>query len=74
VNDTHPDALRVQIDLLRRAGPVRRSEIALRLSDEVIARSRRALEGQPDARLRWVELWYGVDLAQRVRDYLAKRP
>jgi hypothetical protein len=74
VNDTHPDALRVQIDLLRRAGPVQRSAIALRLSDEVIARSRRVLEGQSgDARLRWVELWYGADLAQRVRDYLERR-
>ncbi len=77
VNDTHPEAARVQIDLLRRAGPVRRSAMALRLSDEVVARSRRALaaQGRPgDARLRWVELWYGPDLAQRIRDYLAKRP
>lgn len=74
VDDTHPEAARVQIELLRRAGPVRRSSIALRLSSEVVARSRRALEGQPgDARLRWVELWYGADLAQRVREYLAKR-
>ncbi|MGH7435674.1 MAG: hypothetical protein ACRENE_08365 [Polyangiaceae bacterium] len=74
MEDTHPDATRVQIALLRRAGPARRSALAMRLSDEVIARSRRALEGQPgDARLRWVELWYGPDLARRVRDYLAKR-
>jgi hypothetical protein len=74
VNDTHPDAARAQLDLLRKAGPERRSALALRLSSEVVARSRRALEGQPgDARLRWVELWYGPELARRVRDYLAKR-
>jgi hypothetical protein len=74
VDDTHPDAARAQIELLRQAGATRRSAIALRLSSEVVARSRRALEGQPgDARLRWVELWYGADLARRVRDYLAKR-
>lgn len=68
MNDTRPQAQAVQIELLRRAGATRRSEIALRLSDDVIARSRRALQEQmpgateTEVRLRWVELWYGRDV------------
>jgi hypothetical protein len=79
VNDTHPAAEAVQIELLRRAGATRRSGIALRLSQEVVERSRRALRArmpaasESDVRLRWVELWYGADLAARIRLYLAAR-
>jgi hypothetical protein len=43
VNDTHPSADPVQLDLLRRAGITKRASIALRLSQDVVARSRRAL-------------------------------
>jgi hypothetical protein len=69
----------VQIELLRKAGATRRSELALRLSDDVVARSRRALQEQmqgaseEEVRLRWVELWYGRELANRVRAHLAAR-
>jgi hypothetical protein len=54
--------------------------MALRLSDDVVRRSRRALAermpGAPDeeVRLRWVELWYGAELARRLRDYLESMP
>ena len=79
MNDTHPAAAAVQIELLRRAGVTRRASTALRLSQEVVERSRRALrERMPgaseiDVRLRWVELWYGAELAARIRSYLASR-
>lgn len=76
MNDTHPAADAVQLDLLRRAGITKRASIALRLSQDVVARSRRALaETMPGAtelevKLRWVQLWYGDELAGQVRRYL----
>jgi hypothetical protein len=53
--------------------------MALRLSDEVVARSRRALAAQMpgaselEVKLRWVELFYGKDLAQRIGTRLGSR-
>jgi hypothetical protein len=79
VNDTHPSAEAVQHELLRRAGTAARAKIALRLSDDVIRRSRRALAARMpgatdlEVKLRWVELWYGDELAGRVRRCLRDR-
>jgi len=78
MNDTHPRVDAVQIELLRRAGATRRSEIALRLSDEVTRMSRRALaktmagESEREVLLRWVELWYSKELAAKLRTHLAR--
>jgi hypothetical protein len=64
---------------MRRAAPCERAALALRLSDEVIALSRRAIarsfselddEGQ---RLKFVELQYGRELAERLRRWLSVR-
>jgi hypothetical protein len=77
--DTDPDAEKVQFDLLRQAGPTRRSQMALNLSAQVISLARRALRrADPDAsddeiKLRFVELHYGAELAAEVRRYLAAR-
>ena len=79
VNDTHPSAARVQLELLRKAGTTKRAALALSLSHSVIAMSRRALrERMPGASerevlLRWVSLHYGPDLAARVTAYLDAR-
>jgi hypothetical protein len=81
VNDTDPRAAAVQLDLLRRAGPERRAAMAGRLSDAVIALSRRALRERAsdgpldeiELKLRWAELNYGPELAARVRAYIAAR-
>lgn len=76
MDDTHEDAARVHIELLRRAGTTRRAALALSLSHTTISLSRRALRermpGAPEREvlLRWVELHYGEDLATRVRAYL----
>lgn len=74
MDDTHPAALAVQIELLRRLGAEGRAAMALRLSGDVVARSRRALaESMPkgtterELAVRWAELWYGKDLADRLR-------
>jgi hypothetical protein len=64
---------------LRALGPDGRAAEALRLSTEAIRASRRAIaEAHPhlDERgvlLRWAELHYGQELADRVRAYLAAR-
>ena len=77
--DTDPEAERVQIDLLRRAGVARRARMALGLSAQVIGLARRAIRrSHPDATdtevgLRFVELHYSRELAADVRRYLADR-
>ncbi len=79
LSDTHPEIQRKQIELLRQAGPLRRSTLALTLTDDVIRLSRSAIQKQhPDwseqeVKLFWVEVHYGKDLADRVRKYLADR-
>ena len=70
---------RVQIELLRRAGPRRRAALALAMTTTAIALSRRAIQRlHPDwtkmeVNLFWAEVHYGKDLADRVRQYLAAR-
>jgi len=77
--DTHPEAERVQIELFRRASPARRVQLALSMSDAVIALSRRAIRrqepelGEQELGLRFVALHYGEPVAQRVRAHLAAR-
>ena len=64
---------------MQRAAPRERAALALRLSDEVIALSRRAIArsfsdlDEGARRLKFVELQYGKDLADRVRAWLAAR-
>lgn len=77
--DTHPEAERVQIELLSKATLQRRLELGLSLSQEAMAIARRAIaQANPQAseeqqKLLFVEITYGKDLADRVRAYLAKR-
>jgi hypothetical protein len=77
--DTDPEAERVQIALLRRAGVARRARLALELSAQVIGLARRALRRaaepatEEQAALRFVELHYGRDLAVGLREHLAAR-
>jgi hypothetical protein len=79
--DTDPEAERVQIDLLRKAGPTRRVQMALTLSAQVIGLARLALRrASPHATdaeidLEFVARHYGRDLAEDLRRYLqARRP
>jgi hypothetical protein len=79
ISDTHPKAAEVQLGLLRRATVARRFQLARALSEWTIQLSRRGLrEMMPGASelevgLRFVELHYGVELAERLAAYLAKR-
>jgi hypothetical protein len=77
ISDTEVDAARVQLDLLRGASVERRLALALSLSATVLDLSWRALErdGAPpeEARLRFVERYYGRELAEGARARLAER-
>jgi hypothetical protein len=74
LSDTDPETRRVQLELLRAAGPGRRARMALELSALVIQLARRGLRttlpkdaSEEDAALRFVELYYGAELADGVR-------
>lgn len=73
MNDTHPDAERVQLELLRNAGPRRRAIIASQLSNQSKWRSRQAIArahptlSERARALLFIELSYGRELADRVR-------
>lgn len=76
--DTDPRVARVQIELLRRAGPTRRLGSARALSTFVIGLARRALARRhpelsaEELGLRFVALHYGEELAARVQQHLAR--
>jgi hypothetical protein len=77
--DTDPEAERVQLELLRRAGPTRRAEMALGLSAAVIDLARAAIRrtlpyaSEEEVGLRFVELHYGRELAAALRRHLRAR-
>jgi hypothetical protein len=79
LSDTYPEAEKVLIDLLRKSTPAQRAARALRLSAAVKEMSLRAIaKANPDyseqeVKLKWAEIHYGKDLADRVRAYLAAR-
>ena len=77
LTDTHPDAARVQLELMRAAGHERRSLLMNSFSQELIRASRlRLLQkhhgDELEAKLEWVRIQYGADLEQRVRKYLVE--
>ncbi len=77
MDDTSPDATRIQAELLRRAGTRCRAGLASRLTNQSLWRARRGIAlahpdlSEFDRRLLFVEVHYGADLAQAVRRYLA---
>ena len=77
LTDTHPDAEAVQIELLRQASVAQRLNMMRSLTRVAVAASRRACEKTHPEMTReeidvlFVELNYGRDLADRVRQRLA---
>jgi hypothetical protein len=73
LSDTHPDAERVQIELLRRATPEQRLDKALNLTAALITASRETLASlnpglsQQELNIKCVELYYGKALADGLR-------
>jgi hypothetical protein len=79
LSDTHPDAERARVELVRQmTGPQRlaqtRSQTAfvVGLARQAIAKANPQLN-QQEVNLLWVEYSYGKDLANRLRDDLKKR-
>jgi hypothetical protein len=76
LSDTHPNAARVQLELMRAAGHARRTELMNQYSQELIRASQLRLlqkhQGNEfEAKLEWVRIQYGVNLEQKLRAYLA---
>ena len=76
--DTSPDAEKVQLDLLRKAGPTKRAALARSLSCTIMWLTRRGIaERYPEAdetevELRFVAACYGEDLANALRQHLTR--
>ncbi len=72
MNDTSPEAERMQVELLRRATPAQRANMALGLSHQAIALSQRAIRrANPDVPEREIErifvtLHYGEDIYNKL--------
>jgi hypothetical protein len=79
LSDTHPDAEKVQIELLRKATFAQRWAKMASLTAFTVNLSRRAIAeanpglSQRELDLKFVELSYGRDLAERLRAYLDGR-
>jgi hypothetical protein len=79
VATTSPAASRVHIELLRSAGTRRRFQTCQRLSASVTALAKRAIHtrypelSEREVGLRFIELYYGPELARRVRRHLERR-
>jgi len=75
--DTDPRIARMQVALLRRATVARRLAGVRSMTRTVLDLSRRAIRrahpelGEEEVALRFVALYYGADLARRVRDHLS---
>ena len=79
LSDTHPEAEKVQIELLRKATFAERFAKMRSLTAMTISLSRRAIaranpQFSPEqVGLKFIELHYGKDLAEQVRKYLENR-
>ena len=77
--DTHLEAERVQIELLRKATITRRLELGFSLSQDALQLAREGIRrvhpeaSEEEVGLIFVEMNYGKELADRVRSYLARR-
>jgi hypothetical protein len=78
LSDTHPDAERVQIDLLRRQSGAQRVAQLRSLTSLVIGLSRRAIaranpqlaHDETEIDMLWVEMNYGKQLADKLRAHV----
>ena len=79
LTDTHPEAERVQLDLIRKMTIAERlaragewTRMAVNLSRQGIANAHPGLDSR-ERDLIWVEQQYGRDLGLRLRSYLEER-
>jgi hypothetical protein len=78
LSDTHPDAERVQIELIRNASVAKRISLMRSLTSMLVTLSRRGIAAAnpnispQEVKIRWVEISYGKPLAEELRTYLNK--
>ena len=76
LRDTAPEAEKVQIELLRKAGIAKRFNLTLSLSQNVIDLSRRALKranphlNESELKILFLSNCYGRELAEKVKKYM----
>ncbi len=79
LTDTHPEVEKVQIELLRKLSVAERFLKVRALTARTVGLSKRAIaRANPglcveEVKLKFIELHYGRDLAERVREYLRNR-
>ena len=79
LSDTSPDALAVQIELLRKATVSERLRLMCDLTTTAIELSRDGIRqahptwSELEVKLYWAELHYGKDLADQVRRHLGMK-
>jgi hypothetical protein len=79
MNDTHPEAERVQIGLIRKMSVARRAALASALSNTTYWLARRAIQrahpelSEAEQKLLFIDVHYGPDLARRVREQWRER-
>jgi hypothetical protein len=79
LSDTHPEAEKLQIELLRRLTPAQRFAKACALTQWTRDLSRRAIGrafpnlSPEQQKLKFIEVHYGKELAEQVRQYLSER-
>jgi len=78
LTDTHPEAEKVQLELMRKASVAKRISLMRSLTSMLVVLSRRGIaEANPgfspqEVKLRWGEINYGKPLAEELRTYLKK--
>ena len=76
MNDTHPKIVAMQYELQRKRSPQERMHLALEYSAYIIHLSRTELEkrfSKIEAKIEWVRINYGEDLARGYRKALRER-
>ena len=79
INDTSPEAEAVLIDLIRKTPPQVRTQQAINASSRVAAQCKDAIRrnnpgiSEREVGLRFIEINYGQELADKVRAWLKQR-
>jgi hypothetical protein len=73
LSDTHPNAARVQLELMRSFSPEKKRNLTSKLSSEMVQRSREHIAqlhglNAQEAILEWTRTHYGADIANRLRE------
>ncbi len=77
-NDTHPSIAKKQLELMQNTTTQKRLELMSMYSKELILQSRRTIEKRipnaEEAKLEWVKINYGTEIANRLRKHLNGTP